>query len=102
MLRAFERFTAAGDTATQVRVWWRDGEPRLMTAHPDSPYAEFSPPELGRVRAAVAALDCPFVTTDLALRADGVWRVVEVGDGQVSDLHGEADPAAFARLLTAG
>ncbi|WP_446220731.1 ATP-grasp domain-containing protein [Micromonospora sp. IBHARD004] len=33
----------------------------------------------------MAALDLPLVTADLALRADGVWRVVEVGDGQVSD-----------------
>ncbi|WP_330294922.1 ATP-grasp domain-containing protein [Streptomyces sp. NBC_00503] len=102
VLRAFEHFTAAGDAATEVRVWWRGGEPRLLTAHPDSPHAEFPPPELGPVRAAVSALDCPFVTTDLALRADGVWRVVEVGDGQVSDLHRQADPAAFAHLLTAG
>lgn len=102
VLRAFERFTAPGDAATEVRVWWRGGEPRLVTAHPDSPYAGFAPPDLGPVGAAVGALDCPFVTTDLALREDGVWRVVEVGDGQVSDLNPQADRAAFVRLLTAG
>lgn len=101
VLRAFEQFTAAADTATEVRVWWRDGEPRLVTAHPDSPYGAVAAPDLDPVRAAVRALDCPFVTTDLALRADGVWRVVEVGDGQVSDLHREADPGSFAGLLTA-
>jgi hypothetical protein len=28
----------------------------------------------------------PFVAADLALRADGTWRVIELGDGQVSDL----------------
>lgn len=27
----------------------------------------------------------PFFTIDTALRKDGVWRIVEVGDGQVSD-----------------
>ncbi|MET9467463.1 ATP-grasp domain-containing protein [Streptomyces sp. NPDC006544] len=101
VLRAFEHFTAAADTAAEVRVWWRDGEPRLLTAHPDSPYEAVATPDLVAVRAAVGALDCPFVTTDLALRADGVWRVVEVGDGQVSDLHRGADLSSFAGLLTA-
>lgn len=105
VLRAFESFVAPQSTATEARVWWRDGEPRLITAHPDSPVvdvAEIPAPDLERVRAAVGALDCPFVTTDLALRADGDWRVVEVGDGQVSDLHREVDPALFVGLLTAG
>ncbi|MFI5865137.1 ATP-grasp domain-containing protein [Streptomyces sp. NPDC051546] len=102
VLRAFERFTAVEGVATEVRVWWRDGEPRLVTAHPDSPYSEAAAPDLGPVRAAVAELGCAFVTTDLALRADGVWRVVEVGDGQVSDLHRDADRAVFVRLLTGG
>ncbi|WP_406087056.1 ATP-grasp domain-containing protein [Streptomyces virginiae] len=112
VLRAFEHFVTPEGAAAEVRVWWRDGVPRLVTAHPDSPVAEvahpFEPapepaldPALEPVRAAVEALGCPFVTTDLALRADGVWRVVEVGDGQVSDLHREADQAAFSSLLTA-
>ncbi|WP_405982236.1 ATP-grasp domain-containing protein [Streptomyces sp. NBC_00158] len=102
VLRAFERFTGP-----EVRVWWFDGEPRLATPHPDhpghaEPAAGVSDPALGPVRSAVAALGCRFVTTDLALREDGVWRVVEVGDGQVSDLHPAVDPAALAGLLTAG
>ncbi|MFG2990371.1 ATP-grasp domain-containing protein [Streptomyces sp. NPDC048257] len=101
VLRAFEHFVAQRAAAAEVRVWWRDGAPRLVTAHPDSPVAEVPAPDLEPVRAAVEALGCPFVTTDLALRADGVWRVVEVGDGQVSDLHREADQAAFIGLLTA-
>ncbi|MFD9516707.1 ATP-grasp domain-containing protein [Streptomyces sp. NPDC059979] len=101
VLRAFETFVAPEATAAEVRVWWRDAVPRLVTAHPDSPVAEVPAPDLAPVRAAVEALGCPFVTTDLALRADGVWRVVEVGDGQVSDLHRDADPALFVSLLTA-
>ncbi|MFD9477794.1 ATP-grasp domain-containing protein [Streptomyces nojiriensis] len=105
VLRAFEHFVAPEAAAAEVRVWWRDGAARLVTAHPDSQVAEVPEaalePALEPVRAAVGALGCPFVTTDLALRADGVWRVVEVGDGQVSDLHREADQAAFVRILTA-
>ncbi|MFF5703046.1 ATP-grasp domain-containing protein [Streptomyces sp. NPDC012794] len=102
VLRAFERFTGP-----EVRVWWRDGEPRLVTPHPDHPdhpehAAALPGTALAPVRQAVRALGCRFVTTDLALREDGVWRVVEVGDGQVSDLHPVVGPQALAELLTAG
>ncbi|MEV7524300.1 ATP-grasp domain-containing protein [Streptomyces sp. NPDC091371] len=103
VLRAFESFVTPPGAAAEVRVWWRDGDPRLFTAHPDSPVtevAEIPARDLEPVRAAVRALDCPFVTTDLALRADGVWRVVEVGDGQVSDVHAGVDLALFCALLT--
>lgn len=102
VLRAFEPFAAPRAAATEVRVWWRDGTPALVTAHPDSPFADAPRPDLGPVGEAVAELGCRFVTTDLAVRTDGAWRVVEVGDGQVSDLHRDADRSAFARLLTAG
>jgi hypothetical protein len=39
----------------------------------------------------------PFFSIDVATRADGVLRVVEIGDGQVSDLVGW-EPARFAEL----
>ncbi|WP_069884893.1 ATP-grasp domain-containing protein [Streptomyces luteocolor] len=81
VVRAYEPFVAGGE----ARVWWLDGEVLLVTAHPDTP-ERLPSPELDGVRAAVAALGCRFVTTDLALREDGRWRVVEVGDGQVSGL----------------
>ncbi|WP_225840353.1 ATP-grasp domain-containing protein [Streptomyces sp. NK08204] len=92
VLRAFENFT--GD---EIRVWWIDGEPSLVTMHPDAhadraaDAASLPDTELARVAPLVGALGCRFVTTDLALRCDGVWRVVEVGDGQVSDLPAAAD-----------
>jgi ATP-grasp domain, R2K clade family 3 len=41
----------------------------------------------------------PFVTVDLALRADGVWRVVELGDGQVSDRPAAITPSALIDAL---
>ncbi|MBW5483888.1 ATP-grasp domain-containing protein [Streptomyces bambusae] len=106
VLRAFERFVTPPDgAAAEVRIWWSGGEPRLLTAHPDSPTGRLPAAEalasgLGPVRDAVRELGCRFVTTDLALREDGVWRVVEVGDGQVSDLHKDVDLPVFAGLLT--
>ncbi|MGW3628084.1 hypothetical protein [Streptomyces sp. NPDC000880] len=35
----------------------------------------------------------------MALRSEGVRRVVEVGDGQVSDLRQAVDPAELATVL---
>ncbi|MFI7238983.1 ATP-grasp domain-containing protein [Streptomyces cyaneofuscatus] len=81
VLRTFEAFVPGGE----ARVWWLDGEPVLVTAHPDTPDRLPDPP-LGAVGEAVRRLGPRWVTTDLALREDGVWRVVEVGDGQVSGL----------------
>ncbi|MER7111680.1 ATP-grasp domain-containing protein [Streptomyces sp. NPDC000229] len=99
VIRAFERFRPG---VGEARVWWVDGSPVLVTAHPDSPGLR-PEPDPAFVRPLVAALGCRFVTTDLALREDGEWRVVEVGDGQVSDLpKGAAARQLLRRLAAAG
>ncbi|MFF0504378.1 ATP-grasp domain-containing protein [Streptomyces fimicarius] len=104
VLRAFEPFVAGGE----ARVWWVDGEAVLTTAHPDTPDTPNAPDrdpvrELPSLREAVGRLGLRWVTTDLALREDGVWRVVEVGDGQVSGLPAGAETGElFAALAAAG
>lgn len=80
VLRRFETFTGA-----EVRTWWRDGTCRLVGAHPDTPDAPLTEPALDEVTPLVEALALPFVTVDLVRHEDGRWRVVELGDGQVSD-----------------
>ncbi|MGN9768236.1 ATP-grasp domain-containing protein [Micromonospora sp. SD12] len=98
VLRRFERFTGA-----EVRTWWVDGACVLVGAHPDSP--RDTPPETfdaGLVSGSVAALGLPFVTVDLALRADGGWRIVELGDGQVSDRPSTIAPAVMVDVLRQG
>jgi hypothetical protein len=81
VLRGFEPFDSA-----EVRTWWVNGVCLLVGPHPDTPHAdpcdEFDPATIAPL---VAALQLPFVTVDLARRTDGTWRVIEVGDGQVSD-----------------
>ncbi|MFC7216951.1 ATP-grasp domain-containing protein [Streptomyces polyrhachis] len=99
VLRSFEAFSRPESVAAEARVWWLDGEPRLLTPHPDSPFEHGPRPDLDRIQPAVRRLGCRFVTTDVALRSDGVWRVVEVGDGQVSDLHPAVDRGELAALL---
>jgi hypothetical protein len=76
----------------EARIWWIDGEPVLVGPHPDTPDT-YPQPAVDAVRPAVRTFGCRFITTDLARSAGAGWRVVEVGDGQVSDLPASADPA---------
>ncbi|BBH69979.1 hypothetical protein ACTI_66640 [Actinoplanes sp. OR16] len=81
VIRRFESFSGA-----EVRTWWIGGECRLVTAHPDTD-ADLPPADLdvSAFAPAIRALDLPFVTADLVRHTDGRWRIVEIGDGQVSD-----------------
>jgi hypothetical protein len=90
VVRRYEQFTSS-----EARIWWAGGTCRLVTAHPDTPGD--LPPEISLVPFAplIGSLGLPFVTLDLALRADGAWRVIELGDGQVSDRPESTGPAAF-------
>ncbi|MEU1681472.1 ATP-grasp domain-containing protein [Micromonospora zamorensis] len=97
VLRRFERFAS-----TEVRTWWIDGACVLIGAHPDSP-DDSAPVEvdLAPVAPLIGGLGLPFVTVDLALRADGVWRVIELGDGQVSDRPTTIEPQTMIEVLLA-
>lgn len=87
--------------AVEARVWWLDGRPILVGPHPDAPHQRVEP-DLTHVPALVRRLGCRFVTTDLARLADGSgWRVVEVGDGQVSDLPRGVDASGLLASLIA-
>ncbi|MDE6730887.1 MAG: ATP-grasp domain-containing protein, partial [Oscillospiraceae bacterium] len=44
-------------------------------------------------------LDSPFYTLDCAELADGTWKIIETGDGQVSGLPDEICPVDFFRML---
>lgn len=98
VLRRFETFVGA-----EVRTWWVDGACRLVTAHPDT--SATRPPDdldVSAVTPLIERMDLPFVTVDLALRADGRWRVVEIGDGQVSDHPADAPADALITALMSG
>jgi hypothetical protein len=98
VLRRFEQFSGA-----EARTWWIGGRCRLITAHPDTPHEP--PPsdlDLTALQPAIAALRLPLVSVDLALRRDGVWRVVELGDGQVSDRPTTTPAEELISALLAG
>jgi hypothetical protein len=62
---------------------------------PFAPSPEEPVPDI--VRAAAERVPSPFFSVDVARRSDGVLRIVEVGDGQVSDLVGWT-ASAFVRI----
>jgi hypothetical protein len=95
VVRCFEQFSSA-----EARTWWVDGRCRLVTAHPDTP-ADLPPAELDLAAFAplIASLSLPFVPADLVMRADGIWRVIEVGGGQVSDRPASASPTDFVTAV---
>ncbi|MFC7241491.1 ATP-grasp domain-containing protein [Catellatospora aurea] len=99
VVRRFERFAQQDGRTVESRVWWVHGEPVLTGPHPDTPELS-GEPDLTPIAPLVAAFGHPFVTTDVALRDDGAWRVVELGDGQVSDLPTSVDPSAVLDHLT--
>jgi hypothetical protein len=90
VLRRFEDFASA-----EARTWWVDGTCRLITAHPDTP--NDAPPDidLSPFAALIGSLALPFVTADLARRTEGTWRLIELGDGQVSDRPETTEPGPF-------
>jgi hypothetical protein len=71
-----------------------------VTAHPDTP-CDLPPGQfdLAPFAPLIASLSLPFVTADLVQRADGAWRVIEVGDGQVSDRPASASPSAVVTAI---
>lgn len=88
VVREYEHFDKE---VGEARVWWVDGEFVVSLPHPDNPeqLPAVDKDFLDTVQACVRRLGCPFVVTDITYTVDGVWRVIEVGDGQVSGLpHG--------------
>lgn len=96
VLRRFEPFESA-----EVRTWWVDGVCRLVGPHPDTPGdLPAQLPDLAGFGHVVGRLGLPFVTADLVRRGDGRWRLVELGDGQVSDRPDTVSADRFvARLI---
>lgn len=81
-----------------VRTWWIGGSCALITPHPDTPDELPDGLDLVEVEPLVTDLALPFVTVDLVRRTDCAWRIVELGDGQVSGWPPSRNPAD---LLTA-
>lgn len=103
VLRHFEPLSRS-----EQRVLWKGDKVAFIGRHPE---AESELGDAGgllaRLGEAVAKLGNPSVVTDLALRTDlapgseHAWRVVEVGDAQVSDRPPDLPPALLLSVLGA-
>ncbi len=101
VVRAFERFEGP-----ELRTWWVDGSCVMVTPHPDGP-AETSwsdvRSQIDGFGSSISRVGSPFVAVDVVRRADGALRIVEIGDGQVSDRPASVDPEWFiASIMSAG
>lgn len=83
-VRRFESF----EPGTERRYFVLNGMPFAPTS--DGPIPD-------TVRACANRISSPFFSVDVAVRSDCVTRVIEVGDGQVSDLVGWT-AEQFARI----
>lgn len=95
VVRKFENFVGP-----ETRVWWVDGEEATRTPHPDNPNTEVLEEPLDEVAEIVAQLGLPFVTTDVVMDDSGNLRVVELGDGQVSEFP-QKHSDKFVKLVQA-
>lgn len=70
----------------QVEEFVPESECRLFAFQGQLHHRPIAPEAVALARAVVERIEAPFYSIDLGLRQDGVWRVIELGDGQVSDL----------------
>ncbi|MHA6194841.1 ATP-grasp domain-containing protein [Pseudomonas wadenswilerensis] len=74
-----------------------ESERRYFVLQGQAHASEGEVPEL--VSECARVIDSPFFSVDVVLRSDGVLRLVELGDGQVSDRK-EWSAQRFAWLLS--
>lgn len=69
----------------------------VFRGHPTGPFTTSD--ETRMVHTIAERIDSPFFSVDLAYNADNQLRVVELGDGQVSDLVGDWTPSMFTHVF---
>lgn len=87
--------------AVETRTFFLRGGAAYTLPYWEGTSTAVPPPPLERFTDALARVPSPFFTADLARRADGAWLVLELGDGQVSGIPEDADPAPLYRALAA-
>lgn len=86
-----------GERTNEFRVFYAGGQ--VLSVSRNSGQPVFAPePPMGLI-GKYTGLGSPFYTVDYAETADGEWKVIEAGDGQVSGLSDGQDIGAFFRGL---
>jgi hypothetical protein len=96
-LREYRGRIEGGICARRVEDFVPDSERRYFVLRGVGYGATDAEPVPDSVRLCAERVPSPFFSVDVASRRDGQLRVVEIGDGQVSDLVGWS-PEAFAAM----
>lgn len=82
-MRKYRGFIEGGLCARKIETYQTDTERRFFVIQ-GRPYGdEAEIPDC--VQAAASLIESPFFSVDVAVRQDGAMRIIELGDGQVSD-----------------
>jgi hypothetical protein len=81
----------------EYRIFWLDHEPLVVTPYWDVDAAASEVP-IDELRTIALRIPSRFFSMDVAVREDGSWLVIELGDAQVSGLQACA-PALFYEAL---
>jgi hypothetical protein len=99
VIRSFEQFEGP-----EVRTWWVDGRCVLVSPHPDAASEEVFDlaDNVGALSPSIDGIGAAFITADIVQRSgDGRLRIVEIGDGQVSDRSSFIDSSSFITSVVA-
>ena len=86
--------------AVEYRVFVLDGHPRFLCNYWEEGAYAGNIPNPSQFAEVISGVRSRFFTMDIAMRADGNWMIIELGDGQVSGLQ-TGDPTDFYRALSA-
>jgi hypothetical protein len=107
VFRAFEALRTAGvhpqsgmPLAIEYRAVIFDGRPLCLAPYWEG-VAAVTLPDLAPFAELIAGIPSRFFTLDLGQRADGRWRIIELGDAQVAGLPPGVDVDAFYAALAA-
>ncbi len=108
VFREYEEFEPVGmhprsglPLTREYRVFYFDGVPFFTTRYwEEGTYGTIELP-FARFQSVAREIRSRFFTMDLALRKDGEWRIVELGDAQVAGLPEHVDRGEFYRALAA-
>jgi hypothetical protein len=100
-MRDYRGEIEGGICVRRVEEFIPESEQRYFVLHGTGYAASEGAPLPDIVRQCAERIPSKFFSVDVARRQDGALRVVEVGDGQVSDLVGWS-PLAFAAMWLHG
>ncbi len=83
----------------EFRVFFLDGKPLLYGPYWEEGEYGHEKPELTPFLDIAGTIESRFFTMDIAKTRDGRWMIIELGDGQVSDIPPGSDIRQFYSAL---